>query len=63
MKCIDFKDPGQRIVAAKISKNKKFDLDNANVEIKILEQLQRPNLNDDEGRDCIVDFIDHFKFR
>ena len=39
MKCIDFKDPGQRIVAAKISKNKKFDLDNANVEIKILEQL------------------------
>lgn len=40
IKCIDKKDPHQRIVAAKISKNKKFDVDNANVEIKIVKKLQ-----------------------
>ena len=36
IKCVDYKDPNQRIVAAKISKNKKFDVDNANVEIRLL---------------------------
>jgi len=27
--CVDMKDPKKRIVAAKIGKNKKFDVDNA----------------------------------
>jgi len=34
--CIDLKDANQKAVAAKIGKNKKFDVDNANVEIKFL---------------------------
>ena len=54
IKCIDFKDPQQPIVAAKISKNKKFDVDNANVEVKILRKLQGGNATDNEGRDSIV---------
>ena len=29
MMCLDRADPNERIVAAKISKNKKFDIDNA----------------------------------
>jgi len=36
VQCVDMKDPNRRIVAAKIGKNKKFDIDNANVEIKFL---------------------------
>lgn len=63
IKCIDFKDPQQKIVAAKISKNKKFDVDNANVEVKILRKLQAGNQEDNEGQDCIVDYKDSFKFR
>lgn len=43
VKCIDYKDPNQRIIAAKISKNKKFDVDNANVEIKLLQKLMEEN--------------------
>jgi dual specificity tyrosine-phosphorylation-regulated kinase 2/3/4 len=39
VKCIDCKDPNKKIVAAKLCKNKKFDVDNANVEIKILKKL------------------------
>lgn len=57
------KDPHQRVVAAKISKNKKFDVDNANVEIKIVKKLQQGNRFDNEGKDCLVEFIDSFKFR
>lgn len=63
VKCIDYKDPEQRMVAAKISKNKKFDVDNANVEIRILEKLGMGNSMDNEGKDCLVDFIDSFSFR
>jgi hypothetical protein len=37
-------------VAAKISKNKKFDVENAMVEIKILKKLQKgANMNKSEG--------------
>ena len=39
VQCVDMKD-NQRIVAAKIGKNKKFDIDNANVEIKFLQKLK-----------------------
>lgn len=63
IKCIDMKDPHQRVVAAKISKNKKFDVDNANVEIKIVKKLQQGNRFDNEGKDQLVEFIDSFKFR
>lgn len=52
------------MVAAKISKNKKFDVDNANVEIKILNKLQSYTSNiDNEGFDCLVQMIDSFRFR
>lgn len=40
LKCTDYKDPKHRQVAVKISKNKKFDVDNAHVEIRILKKLQ-----------------------
>ena len=36
VRCIDYGDPKRRTIAAKISKNKKFDVDNANVEIRLL---------------------------
>lgn len=48
------KDPNRKIIAAKIGKNKKFDVDNANVEIKFLKQLKGGFPGDDEGRDQIV---------
>lgn len=63
IKCVDYKDPNQKVIAAKISKNKKFDVDNANVEIRLLEKLMKPYEEDDEGRDCLVQMIDHFRFR
>lgn len=63
IRCKDMKDKNQKVVAVKISKNKKFDIDNANVEIKILKKLQAGNTVDNEGKDCIVDIIDSFKFR
>jgi hypothetical protein len=37
------------MVAAKISKNKKIDVDNANVEIRILDKLGIGNSEDNEG--------------
>ena len=37
--CIDHKDLKKQRVAAKIGKNKKMDLENANVEIRILKDL------------------------
>lgn len=43
------KDKNQRPVAVKISKNKKFDVDNANVEIRIIRKLQKGNDIDNEG--------------
>ena len=51
------------MVAVKISKNKKFDVDNANVEIRILKKLRDGYTDDPEGKDCIVDFLESFKFR
>ena len=45
------------------SKNKKFDVDNANVEIKILDKLAKGNETDNEGQDCLVEYVDSFKFR
>lgn len=35
--CLDYTN--RKIVAAKLCKNKKFDVDNANIEIKILKKL------------------------
>ena len=57
------KDPNRKIIAAKIGKNKKFDVDNANVEIKFLKQLNGGFPGDDEGRAQIVEYFDSFKFR
>ena len=39
VKCIDIKEGGKE-VAVKISRNKKFDVENSEVEIKILEHLK-----------------------
>ena len=47
-------------MAAKIGKNKKFDVDNANVEIRLLKKLME---GESEGRERIVEFLDSFKFR
>jgi len=64
IQCIDHKDPKRKFVAAKISKNKKFDVDNANVEIKLLTKLHKLQPNEDiEGLDRIVKTIDTLKFR
>ena len=60
------KDPKQRIVAAKIGKNKKFDIDNANVEVTLLKKLrdsEKKDCTDFEGKDRIVTYLESFKFR
>ena len=60
------KDPQSKTVAAKIGKNKKLEVDNANVEIKLLKKLRDGHVQsgaDPEGRDCIVEYLDSFKFR
>ena len=44
-------------VALKISRNKKQDLDNATVEVKILKEL---NKNDPYNKNGIVRLIDNF---
>jgi nitric oxide synthase oxygenase domain/subunit len=59
VKCIDLKDGGKEI-ALKISRNKKFDVDNAHVEVKILENLKSKDPYDKFG---IVRLLDHFTFR
>ena len=51
------------MIAVKISKNKKFDVDNANVEIRILDKLGMGNAADNEGKDGLVEYIDSFQFR
>jgi len=64
--CIDRADPNGKVVAAKIGKNKKFDVDNANYEIKILKQLNEDisdDCDDKEGQNRIVKFLDSFSFR
>ena len=50
-------------MALKLSKNKKFDVDNAAIEVKILNKLELGNSVDNEGHDQIVRLIDNFKFR
>ena len=62
------KDPKKRVVAAKIGKNKKFDVDNAQVEIKILKQLKNFDIlkkenSHIEGYNRIVEYLDSFNFR
>ena len=47
-------------VALKISRNKKFDVDNASVEIKILQALKKNDPTDKHG---VVKIIDSFPFR
>jgi hypothetical protein len=51
---------GGRSVALKISRNKKFDYDNAQVEIKILTKLKERDPKDENG---IVRLFDSFPFR
>ena len=66
VKCIDRKDPNSKLVAAKIGKNKKFDVDNAGVEVNFLHQLKAGSphdCSDLEGKNRIVELLDSFKFR
>ena len=51
---------GGRSVALKISRNKKFDYDNAQVEIKILNTLNKEDPSDQLG---IVRLRESFPFR
>lgn len=51
---------GGREVAVKVSRNKKFDVDNAQVEVKILEQLKSKDPTDKYG---VVRIMDKFFFR
>ncbi len=59
VKCFDIKDGGKE-VAVKISRNKKFDVDNASVEYKILCTIKQMDQNDSSG---IVRVSDCFPFR
>lgn len=51
---------GGKEVAVKISRNKKFDVDNAMVEVRILEALKSKDPHDKSG---IVKILDNFNFR
>ena len=51
-----------RIVAAKISNDKSFDVDNAKVESKLLEKLSVPPTNDKEVYDCLLHMEESFMF-
>lgn len=59
VKCFDVKD-GYKEVALKISRNKKFDVENAEVEYKILKQLKDKDPTDRHG---VVRVLDCFHFR
>ncbi len=59
VKCLDYKENG-REVALKISRNKKFDVDNAQVEYKILQNLKQKDPTDKYG---VVRILDKFPFR
>ena len=59
MKSIDLKEGG-REVALKISRNKKFDTDNANVEFKLIQMLNEKDPDDKKG---VVRVLDSFSFR
>ena len=65
--CTDYADPNERIMAAKIGKNKKFDVvDTANKEVKFMTQLNsvdQDECGDNEGQDRIIQFKDSFNFR
>ena len=43
VKCFDMWEGG-KVVAVKISRNKKFDVDNAMVEVRILETLKNKDV-------------------
>ena len=51
---------GAKEVAIKISRNKKFGVDNALVEVRILETLKQKDPNDKYG---VVKIHDNFNFR
>ena len=59
VKALDFRYNGLE-VALKISRNKKYDLENAQTEIKILETL---NKNDPENKYGVVKLMENFTFR
>lgn len=58
-RAVDMKEGG-RFVAIKISRNKKFDFDNAHVEYKILSTMKQKDPTDSSG---IVRVLDCFPFR
>lgn len=55
-------------MAIKISKNKKFDVDNAQVEIRLLKMLMNKeeddeDLHQNQEQERIVKYLDSFSFR
>lgn len=61
VKCIDLRGK-KKTYAAKISKNVAEEVENAKVEVQLLQKLQEPHPGDNEGHDCILQMIDHFMF-
>lgn len=61
LKCLDCAT--NQTVALKIAKNKEFDNKNAQVEIKILDSLMRPDMEDNEGYESLVRMLNEFSFR
>ena len=59
VKCFDIKDQGKE-VAIKVSRNKKFDFDNGQVEYRILTTIKQHDQGDQAG---IVRVTDSFPFR
>lgn len=61
VKCVDLRNK-KKSYAAKISKNVAEEVENAKVEVQLLQKLQEPHPGDNEGQDCILQMIDHFMF-
>lgn len=62
------KDPNRRSVAIKISKNKKFDVNNAQIELRFIKRLTSKDESEEDlhvalGKDRIIECIDSFNFR
>ena len=61
VKCVDIRDK-KKIYAAKISKNVEEEVENATVEVRLLQKLREPDPEDNEGHDCVLHILDHFMF-
>lgn len=61
IKIVDL-DDNNKVYAAKISRKKQFDIDNAKIEAKYMEKLGEPLAFDNEGYENIMDLVDYFLY-